>query len=157
MNKAILIGRLVRDGELRFIPNSGQAVWNSTIAVDRGLSKDKKAELQAKGQPTADFIRVIAWGKTAEACANYTAKGSLLAVEGSIQTSTYKTAAGETRYATDVKAEHIEFLSRANEGSAQGDGASTAYNPDDFRAIEDDEDIPFIDGWVGGLVNGGQI
>lgn len=145
MNRVELIGRLVRDGELRFIPGSGKAVWNCTIAVDRRYSKDKKAELQAKGQPTADFIRVIAWGKTAENCANYTRKGSLIAVEGSIQSGTYKTNAGETRYTTDIRAESIEFLGGSNKDNAgqQDDFNYGNYNPDDFQAIEDDEDIPF--------------
>lgn len=60
MNHVILIGRLVRDPELRFLPNNGNAVSNFTIAVDRRLNREKKAEMQEKGQPTADFIRVIA-------------------------------------------------------------------------------------------------
>ena len=146
MNHVILIGRLVRDPELRFIPNTGRAVVNFTFAIDRNLSREKKAELQEKGQPTADFIRVIAWGKLAETCANYLAKGRMVAINGSIQTSTYKTNAGETRYATDVLANSVEFL---QSGSDKPKSESTDefnfgnYNPDDFQAIEDDEDIPF--------------
>lgn len=142
MNHVVLIGRLARDPELRFIP-SGQAVCNFTVAVDRKLSKEKKAEAQAKGQPTADFIRCIAWGKTAELCANYLTKGKQVAVNGTIQTSTYKTNTGETRYATDVIANNVEFIGGANDKSALGIDDDFNYNADDFQAIEDDEDIPF--------------
>ncbi len=145
MNHVILIGRLVRDPELRFIPNSGRAVVNFTVAVDRNLSREKKAEMQEKGQPTADFIRVIAWGKLAETCANYLSKGKQVAINGSIQTSSYKTNTGETRYATDVLANSVEFLGSTdkpkNESTDEFNFGN--YNPDDFQAIEDDEDIPF--------------
>ncbi len=146
MNHVILIGRLVRDPELRFLPNSGKAVVNFTMAVDRNLSREKKAELQEKGQPTADFIRVIAWGKLAETCANYLSKGKQVAINGAIQTSSYKTNSGETRYLTDVLANSVEFLSGGGDKpkNESGDEFNFGdYNPDDFQAIEDDEDIPF--------------
>jgi len=146
MNHVILIGRLVRDPELRFIPNTGRAVVNFTVAVDRNLSREKKAELQEKGQPTADFIRVIAWGKLAETCANYLAKGRMVAINGSIQTSSYKTNTGETRYSTDVLANSVEFLQSGNDkpkNESSDEFNFGNYNPDDFQAIEDDEDIPF--------------
>ena len=71
MNNVVLIGRLTRDPELRYIPNSGTAVSTFTLAVDKNLSRDKKQEMEAKNQPTADFIRIVVWGKQAENCANY--------------------------------------------------------------------------------------
>lgn len=150
MNHTILIGRLVRDPELKFISNSGKATANFTIAVDRNLSKEKKAELQEKGQPTADFIRVIAWGKLAETCANYLSKGKQVAINGSIQTSTYKTNTGETRYATDVLANSVEFLGGgdgANNHNRQepmsGGGSDEYSNNGDFASIDEDSDCPF--------------
>lgn len=146
MNHVILIGRLVRDPELRFLPNNGIAVSNFTIAVDRKLSREKKAEMQEKGQPTADFIRVIAWGKLAETCANYLSKGKQVAINGAIQTSSYKTNSGETRYSTDVLANSVEFLQGGGDkpkGESGDEFNFGNYNPDDFQAIEDDEDIPF--------------
>lgn len=145
MNHVILIGRLVKDPELRYAPN-GNAVVNFTVAVDRNYSKDKKAEMQSKGQPTADFIRVVAWGKTAELCGNYLSKGRQVAVNGSIQTSTYKSNTGETRYSTDVVANNIEFVGGMGDrpkAESNDDFNFGSYNPDDFQAIEDDEDIPF--------------
>ncbi len=70
MNICILIGRLTRDPEIRYL-QSGTAVAQFTLAVDKQLSRDKKQEFEAQGKPTADFIRIVAWGKLAENCANY--------------------------------------------------------------------------------------
>lgn len=138
MNQVIIIGKLTKDPELKYAQN-GNAIANFTVAVDRNYSKDKKAELKSKGQPTADFIRVIAWGKTAELCANYLAKGKQVAVNGSIQTSTYKSNTGETRYSTDVLANNVEFL-----GSAESKPKEETYNADDFMEIDEDmEKCPF--------------
>ena len=109
INNAVLTGRLVADPELRYIQGSGQAVTNFTLAVDKQLSKDKREEMVAKNEPTADFIRITVWGKTAESCANYLAKGLLTAVQGRIQTRTYEDN-GEKRYAVDVVATNVEFL-----------------------------------------------
>ena len=65
MNNTVLIGRLVRDPELRYLPGAGTANTTFTLAVDKGLSKDKKAEFEAQNKPTADFIRIVVWGKSA--------------------------------------------------------------------------------------------
>ena len=70
MNCVILIGRLTRDPELRYIPNTGTPVATFSLAVDKQLSKEKKMELEAQGRPTADFINIVVWGKQAEHCAN---------------------------------------------------------------------------------------
>jgi single-strand DNA-binding protein len=75
MNLAIITGRLTKDPELRYLPGTGKAVARFGVAVDKGLSKEKKQELKAQGKPTADFINVIVWGKQAENCANYIEKG----------------------------------------------------------------------------------
>jgi len=147
MNKVILIARLTKDPELRYAPN-GTAIVNFTAACDRNMSKEKKAEAQAKGGQTADFPRIMAFGKTAELCANYLSKGKQVAIEGHIQTSTYKTQAGETRYSTDVIADKIEFVGNNSEAGPKNEpmsgGGSEEYNQNDFASIEDlEEDIPF--------------
>ncbi|ABR48737.1 single-strand binding protein [Alkaliphilus metalliredigens QYMF] len=138
MNNVVLIGRLVRDPELRFIAGTGKAVCNFTLAVDKNLARDKKKEFEEKGQSTADFIRIIVWGKQAENCANFLAKGRLVAINGSISTSSYKTQSGETRYSTDIIASNVEFLEWGDRGSDQN-----KYKDDDFTAIDDDEEITF--------------
>ena len=147
MNTVILIGRLTKDPELRYT-NNGKAVANFTIAVNRGFGKDNEA----------DFIPVVVWEKQAENCANYLSKGKQAGVQGRIQVRTYEAKDGGTRYVTEVVANMVEFLSppegtrnessvsRSSNNMQQG---SSGLNPgeeidlDEFKAMEDDEDLPF--------------
>ncbi len=143
MNNVTLIGRLARDPQLRIIPGSGMKVGNFTIAIDKGLSREKKAEFEAQGKPTADFPRIVVWGKQAENCSQYLAKGILVAIQGSIQTSSYKSNSGETHYTTEVLASRVEFLERNDKsGNSENDDFSFG-NPEDYQNIEDDDDVPF--------------
>ena len=144
MNKVFLIGRLTRDPELRYIPNSGTAVSTFSLAVDKNLSKDKKAEMESKNQPTADFIRIVVWGKTAENCANFLNKGKLVGVNGRIQTGSYDDKDGKKVYTTEVVANNVEFL----EWGDSGNKSSQASNDNDFPDVggfhpTDNDDIPF--------------
>lgn len=151
MNKVILIGRLTRDPEVRYT-QSGIAVCTFTLAVDRRYAR--KAE--NNGQPTADFIPIVAWRKLAEICGNNLTKGRRISVEGSMQVRNYEAQDGTKRYVTEVIADEIEFLDSRNSG--QGDGgyfpgqgaqepsvaASAPQAPSDSfgPAIPEDE-IPF--------------
>ena len=108
MNNCVLIGRLCADPEMRVLQN-GTATTRFTLAVDRALSKDKKQEAEGKGQPTADFVPVTVWGKQAESCADYLAKGRMVAVQGRITTGSYEKE-GKTVYTTEVTAERVQFL-----------------------------------------------
>ena len=101
MNRVILIGRLARDPELRFT-QSGKSVANFSVAVNRPFSKDGEA----------DFFNIVVWGKTAENCANYLAKGRLVALEGRLQNRSYETQTGEKRYITEIVANTVKFLDR---------------------------------------------
>ncbi len=147
MNNVVLIGRLARDPELRFVPGSGMAVANFTMAIDKGLTREKKQEFESQGKPTADFIRIVVWGKQAENCSQYLAKGKLVAIQGSIQTSSYKSNTGETRYTTEVLANRVEFLEwgeKTQSSSTKNDDFSFgAGSFEDFQSIEDDDDVPF--------------
>jgi len=153
MNVVVLIGRLTRDPELRFLPGNGRAVARFSVAVDKGLSREKKAEMQAQGKPTADFINVVVWGKQAENCANYLAKGRQVALEGSIQTGSYQNAQGQKVYTTDVVASRVQFIdwsenastgqqNQASKPSNSGGNSTFDQLPDGFQPIDDD-DIPF--------------
>lgn len=113
MNCVSLIGRLVRDPELRYA-QTGTAMCRFTIAVDRRMSKQKRQEAQANNQPTADFISCTAFGQVAELIANYHRKGSQIGVEGRIQTGNYEKE-GRTIYTTDVVVNNLTFI-----GSSQG-------------------------------------
>lgn len=109
MNSVILIGRLTRDPELKYLANTGTPVTTFSLAVDKQLSKEKRQELAEKGEPTADFINIVVWGKQAENCANYLAKGRLVAIQGRIQSRSWETENGR-RYATEVVANQVQFL-----------------------------------------------
>ena len=137
MNVCVLIGRVVRDIELKFIPSTGLAVAKFNLAVDRGLYGEKKQEAEAKGQPTADFINITVFGKTAENCANYLAKGNKCAVQGRISTGSYTTQTGEKRYTTEVIADKVEFL--------ESKGQAKPQDEEIFEPVEDSDmdSIPF--------------
>ncbi len=143
MNHVSLIGRLTKDPELRFVAGSGTAVSQFTLAVDKGLSRDKKEQFKQQGKPTADFIRVVVWGKQAENCANYLAKGRLVAVQGSINVSSYKTNSGETRYSTDVVASNVEFLEWGENRANGHSDNQNSFDESDFTPVVNDDDLPF--------------
>lgn len=137
-NVVVLIGRLTRDPELRYIPNSGQAICNFSLAVDKGLSKDKKQEMESQNKPTADFINIVVWGKSAENCANYLAKGRLVAVQGRLQSGSYEAKDGTKRYTTDVIANNITMIDWGDKKETNSD---TGVHQD-FHPVAND-DIPF--------------
>lgn len=141
MNSVVLIGRLTRDPELRYIAGSGTPVTKFTLAVDRRLSKEKKEEAEAKNQPTADFINIVVWGKQAEHCAHYLIKGRLTAVEGRIQTGSYEAKDGTRRYTTDVVASSVQFLEFGEKKQQTESKEKQSY--DGFYPVEGDTDIPF--------------
>lgn len=152
MNNVVLIGRLARDPDLRFIPSTGMAVAKFPLAVDRGLYGEKKQEAINQGKQTADFINITVFGKTAELCANYLTKGRQCAIQGRIQTGSYTTQTGEKRYTTDVIADRVEFIGSKEQSSLPMGNAvqpdSSFFNdfPDEDNDIfepVDDEDIPF--------------
>ena len=128
MNTVILIGRLTKDPEIRVISQSETTVANFTLAVDRPMAKEK----------TADFIRIVCFGKTADLCERFLAKGRQVAVHGRIQTGSYKTQSGETRYTTEVVAERVEFLGSKGDSSPKEVDSSI---PDGFSELDDD--VPF--------------
>ena len=101
MNNVVLIGRLTKDPELRYTTGTQTAVCHITLAVDRPKTGDKKE---------TDFIRVTVFGKQAENTDRYCFKGMQVAVNGSIQTGSYKDRDGKMVYTTDVIASRVEFL-----------------------------------------------
>jgi single-strand DNA-binding protein len=133
MNQVVLIGRLTKDPELRFTAGSGKAVATFNIAVNRPFSKEKEA----------DFFRVVVWGKQGENCANYLAKGRLVAVQGRLQNNNYETQSGEKRYTIEVVADRVEFLDWGNKNQQNEFNQGFNKDPDGFQAIDEDDDIPF--------------
>ena len=121
MNKAILIGRLTRDPELRYT-SSNRAVCQFTVAIDRPFSN------QSTGQREADFINIVAWDKTGENIGKYMTKGRLIAVEGRIQTRNYDNNEGRKVYVTEVVANNVQFLESRN-SVAGGNGFNSMPEP----------------------------
>lgn len=136
MNKVVIIGRLTRDPEVKFLPGTGTATCTITLAVDRRVKKE--------GQQEADFIQVTVWGKAAENVANYMSKGRLLGVAGRIQTRTYDAKDGTRKYITEVVAEEVQFLDKGNNTPVRNplDSYDGQYFEDEMQPI-DDGDIPF--------------
>jgi single-strand DNA-binding protein len=140
MNHIVLIGRLTRDPELRYTPN-GVAVTNFDLAVDRPT-------LNQAGEREADFIRIIAWQKQAELCANYLKKGRLVAVEGRLQIRSYEAQDGQKRRVAEVVANQVQFLDRSrDEGTASGSGTPNRENRTESPREDPEginlDDLPF--------------
>ena len=131
VNKVILIGNLGRDPELRYT-KSGQAVANFSIATNERW-KDKDGQSQER----TEWHRIVTWGKTAELCAQYLAKGRTTYLEGRLQTREYEDKDGIKRYTTEIVAQNVTFL---GSGRSEASGNPSAM---DGPPAPPDDDIPF--------------
>ncbi len=137
-NRIILIGRLTRDPELRYVP-SGAPVASFTLAVDRPF-RDQQ------GNRETDFIDVVAWRKLAEQVSQYMSKGRMVAVEGRLQIRSYEAQDGQKRKVAEVVADGVRFLDRARPGSGgppSGGGPPEPASTDERAEGGSDEDVPF--------------
>ena len=132
MNNVILIGRLVRDPELRYTSGSQMAVCRFTLAIDRRVKQGEEKK--------ADFPNVICFGKTAENCEKFLAKGRKVAVQGRLQTGSYEKD-GVKHYTTDVIADNVEFLEWGEKNGESAKESRSEPVPEGFAAL--DESIPF--------------
>ncbi len=142
LNCVTLMGRLTADPELR-TTTTGRSVCSFSIAVERSYAK-------AGEQRQADFINIVAWENTANFISRYFGKGSMIAIQGQIQTRGYEDKNGNKRTAFEVIAREVSFCgSRAETGTVAPAAApqqAPTYQtaaPSDFEEIEDDEDLPF--------------
>ena len=132
MNKVVLLGRLTRDPELRYTPNSIASV-SFTIAVNRNYKN-------ANGEYDADFIPVVAWRGLAETLSKHLKKGARVAISGRIQTRSYDGNDGQKRYVTEVIADDATIIDWGSD-TGTPDGETTAA-PAGFTPVDDD-DVPF--------------
>lgn len=144
INKAILMGRLTRDPELRHT-GSGTPVCSFTVAIDNGYGDNR----------STDFINCVAWNKTAEFVEKYFTKGRMIIVVGRIQTRTWEGQDGKKNYATEVVASEVSFgesKRSADENSSFAPSANAALSDvaempasqdDDFVTLETNDDLPF--------------
>ena len=131
MNRVELIGRITRDPELRYT-NSNIATARFTLAVNRPFQGQN-------GEQGTDFINIVVWRKQAENVKKYVSKGSLVAVEGRIQTGSYEKD-GQRIYTTDVVADSVQFLeTKSQSQNRTGDDGMSQVTPADFVNQTDNE------------------
>lgn len=144
MNHVVIIGRLTRDPELRYIPGTGTAVASCSIAVDRDYTKKD-------GTKETDFIPFEVMGKSAEYTANYLGKGRLVVIQGSIRIERYiDQNTSESKHYTKISVKNIKSLESAKKKETKGNKTEfepsfeppPGLDPQGFTAIDDD-DIPF--------------
>lgn len=133
MNKVILMGRLTRNPELKQLA-SGTLVANFTLAVSR--------RFKSEGQPEADFIPIVAWGKTAEFVNNYFKKGQQVAVTGRIQVRNWEDKEGKTRYLTEVVADEVYFADSKKDNNSKDNNSNESQSEKNNEILDDDE-LPF--------------
>lgn len=132
LNKAILMGRLTADPELRHT-QSNIPVTSFTLAVDRSFGKEKRT----------DFLDIVAWRNTAEFVAKWFSKGMLVAVSGRMQTRTWEDKQGNKRKTVEVVADEVFFAEGKRGQEDEGSGAFVLLPPDDDLLPGDDIEIPF--------------
>jgi single-strand DNA-binding protein len=134
LNRVALVGRLTKDPEVRYTADNQTPIAKFTIAVDRTFKRD--------GQPSADFIPIIVFGKSAENCGKFIKKGRLVAVSGRIQTRSWDDQDGKRHYATEVIADEVDFLDRGSDAKGQGnDNGIDDFG--DFHPADEEDDLPF--------------
>lgn len=135
MNVSIIMGRLTADPEIR-MTQTGKTVIQFTLAVNRRFSQNKEA----------DFIRCVAWEKTAEFISKYFFKGSMLAVVGELRTRTYQDQNGQNRSVTEVLVNEAHFTGEkqnTNQSTNQNTNQTPDFDTSGFGEIIDDDDLPF--------------
>lgn len=125
MNRVVLIGRLTAKPELRYT-GSNLPYTRFNVAVNRNFTN-------AQGQREADFINIVVWRKQAENVCNFLNKGSLVAIEGRIQTGSYDAQDGSKRYTTEVVADSVQFLESKGQREASTSNSSNTMSPYDYQ------------------------
>lgn len=125
INRVVLVGRLTRDPELRYTAN-GAAVASFTVAVNRQFTN-------SQGEREADFIGCTIWGKAAENFVNFTKKGSLVGIDGRIQTSSYDNQQGQRVYRTDVIVENFSLLESRAESERRDSGSGNSNQASNYN------------------------
>lgn len=128
MNAVQLFGRLTKEPEVRVTQNQ-MSVVTFTLAVDRNLTKEKRERAAASGQPTADFIRCMAFGKTADTIGRHFHKGSKMLLTGRISTGKYQNRDGQTVFTTDVIVDRFYFVESAQQNNGYQSNQQSYQQP----------------------------
>jgi single-strand DNA-binding protein len=139
VNKVILVGNLGKDPEVRFTP-SGRAVAKFSLATT-----DSWVDQESGRQERTEWHKVVVWGKQAESCGQYLAKGRQVYIEGSIRSRSYDDKDGNKRYITEVVAQRVQFLGSSGGGrsSQQHEGGSGGGFDDFAGPVPPEDDVPF--------------
>lgn len=149
VNRVILVGRLGRDPETRYT-SSGQAVANFSVATDESY-KDRNGERQKR----TEWHKIVVWGKQAEIAQQYLKKGSLVFIEGRIQSREWQDKEGQKRTSFEIVANNFRMLGGRAEGAAAAAGATGTGVP---RASDDfEQPAPPEESYGGGSVGGPEI
>ncbi|QSX05448.1 single-stranded DNA-binding protein [Sedimentibacter sp. zth1] len=143
MNNVQLSGRLTKDVDLKYLQD-GKAVSKFNLAVDMGLSKTKKKELEKKNKATAEFIPIIAYGKIAENVANYLEKGSQVLINARIHTARYEKD-GENRFITQIIAQNVEFIGSKKKDNNTSDDVPSIFESNDGCFLDNPNDEGFTE------------
>jgi len=139
LNKAMLIGNLGQDPEVRYTQN------NTAVATLSIATSERYRDSNGETQERTEWHRVVAWGKTAEICQSYLKKGSKVYIEGPIQTRSWEDKDGQKRYTTEIKALNLVMLdsrgSSSNDAAPQPMSAANNFTDNDMNDIDDD--LPF--------------
>ncbi|KGX93691.1 single-stranded DNA-binding protein [Pontibacillus halophilus JSM 076056 = DSM 19796] len=139
LNRVVLVGRLTKDPDLRYTPN-GVAVANFTIAVNRPFN--------SQGGRDADFLNCVVWRRAAENLANFMKKGSLVGVDGRLQSRSFDNSEGKRVFVTEVVADSVQFLESkgANTGGGGSQGFQQNQNQNPYgNSNQPSQDDPFAD------------
>lgn len=135
-NKVFLVGRLTREPEIKYSQGeNAMAIGRFTVACDRKFKRD--------GEPTADFINCVAFGKTAEFLEKYCTKGTKLVVEGRIQTGSYTNKDGNKVYTTDIAVENLEFAESKASASSNTETTNGEVNIAKAVMVDEADQLPF--------------
>lgn len=137
VNKVILIGNLGRDPEIRYT-QGGQAVANFTLATSESFSNR-----EGKREERTEWHRIVVWGKTAELCTQYLAKGRTVYIEGRLQTREWEDKEGQKRRTTEVVAQNVQFLGGPRGAGGASGGGSGPREGGGEDAPPPGDDIPF--------------
>jgi single-strand DNA-binding protein len=137
VNKVILVGNLGKDPEVRFTAN-GRAVARFPVATS-----ERWTDPDGNRQERTEWHNVVVWGKQAETCGQYLAKGRQVFVEGSIRSRQYDDKDGNKRYITEIVARDVRFLGGSRGGAAEGGGGFSAPSGEEGGPPTEEDDIPF--------------
>jgi single-strand DNA-binding protein len=136
MNSVHLLGRIVKDFELKSVGLKNTENCNFTIAVDRKYKN-------ANGEKLSDFFNVVCWGSTAKFANSYFGKGSRILIIGSLQSRSYDGTDGKKVYVTEVNADEVEFVDKRSDDITRTQPSTQSFNPSDISDGASTQDLPF--------------